>query len=73
MADEKRPGHIESAWPSDAGEHPVSELISKRQGADTPYGEVDLPLPLERHGRHWVVREPGTPRRDTDFGGDESI
>jgi len=74
MAVQKRPDHIERAWPGEGEDHPVSELVSQRQGADTPFGnDVELPLPLERHGRHWVVREPGTERRDTDFGGDESI
>ncbi len=73
MARDKRPQHIERSWPSDADDHPVAELVSKRQGADTPFGEVDLPLPLERHGTHWVIREPGTERHDTDFGGDEGL
>lgn len=73
MAADQHPDHVERAWPTGADDHPVTELVSQRQGADIPFGQVELPLPLERHGRHWVVREPGTERRDTDFGGDESI
>lgn len=73
MAQEKNPEHIEPAWPSDEEGHPVSEFLSQRQGSDAPFGEVELPLPLERHGRNWVIRQPGTERRDTDFGGDEAI
>ncbi|MGB9376952.1 MAG: hypothetical protein WCB04_05490 [Mycobacteriales bacterium] len=71
MAQGKRAEHIERAWPNGPDEHPVAELVGELQGADRPYGELELPLPLERHGKHWVIREPGTERRDTDFGGDE--
>ncbi len=74
MPHNKHPEHIEPTWPADEDEHPVAQLVAERQGADTPFGnDVELPLPLERHGRHWVVREPGTERHDTDFGGDEAI
>ena len=75
MAQEKHPEYIEPTWPSSSpDDHPVTEVAAQRQGADAPFGnDFELPLPLERHGRHWVVREPGTERHDTDFGGDESV
>lgn len=71
---EKRRDYIEPTWPASDDEHPVTELASDIQGADRPFGaDIPIPAPIERHGRHWVLRPPGTPRHDIDYGGDESI
>ena len=73
--EERHPEYVEPTWPAaSADDHPVSELASDHQGAAAPFGDdIELPVPLERHGRHWTVRPPGTERHDTDYGGDESI
>lgn len=37
---------IDPAWPEDTeGDAPVSELVSDRQGAMSPFGDVTFPLP----------------------------
>lgn len=72
---EKHPEHIEPSWPAGQGEDkPVNELAAEQQGAASPFGnDMQLPVALERHGRHYTVRPPGRERHDTDFGGDESL
>lgn len=79
--DRHRPDHrraedrVEPTWPHfDEGEdRPVSELAGELQGADPPFGtDLHPPLPLERHGRFWSFRPPGSERRDSDFGPDEA-
>lgn len=71
---DKHPDEIEPGWPTGEGAEPVNELISDHQGAKVPFGDdIVLPVALERHGRHYTVRPPGSERHDTDFGGDESI
>ncbi len=73
--DSKHPDEVEPNWPADSADgKPVNELVADHQGAKSPFGDdIVLPVQLERHGRHYVVRPPGTERRDTDFGGDEAI
>ncbi len=72
---EKHPEYVDPTWPvHSADDKPVSELAAPWQGAQSPFGEhIELPVPLERHGRHYTVRPPGSERHDTDFGGDEAI
>lgn len=71
---DKHAEEIEPTWPVGDGEEPVNELASDHQGAKSPFGDdIVLPVALERHGRHYTVRAPGSERHDTDFGGDESI
>ncbi|MDP9240522.1 MAG: hypothetical protein M3O55_07760 [Actinomycetota bacterium] len=71
---DKHPEHIEPSWPAHGDGKPVNELAAEHQGAESPFGDdMDLPAPIERHGRHYVVRPPGSERHDTDFGGDESL
>ncbi|MEP6697263.1 MAG: hypothetical protein ABJA34_10335 [Pseudonocardiales bacterium] len=71
---DKHPEHIEPTWPTEGDDRPVNELAAEHQGAAPPFGDdIELPVPLERHGRHYVVRPPGSERHDTDFGGDESV
>jgi hypothetical protein len=42
---DKKKDRIDPAWPQVAdGEHPVSELVSDRQGAMSPFGDVSFPL-----------------------------
>ena len=67
---EKHPERIEETWPTyeSGDEHPVSELAAEVQGAEPPFGsDVHPPVPLERHGQRWTVREEGTPRHDTEY------
>jgi hypothetical protein len=48
MADKKTKG-IDPTWPdSGDGEHPVTELNADRQGALSPFGELDFPLTGEQ-------------------------
>lgn len=45
-ATNKNSDRIDPAWPEVSdGEHPVSELVSDRQGALSPFGEMTFPLP----------------------------
>ena len=73
--EQKHPEQVEPSWPGDSpDDKPVNELVSDHQGAKSPFGDdIELPVALERHGRHYSVRSPGSERHDTDFGGDESI
>jgi hypothetical protein len=43
---------IDPAWPGDDdnGQHPVSEVAADRQGALSPFGELEFPIPLDRLG-----------------------
>lgn len=42
------PGRQDPDWPElPDGEHPVSELISSNQGASSPFGDLEFPLPPE--------------------------
>ncbi len=72
---DKHPEQIDPTWPADtAGDSSVNEFLADHQGAKSPFGDdISLPVALERHGRHYTPRAPGSERRDTDFGGDESI
>ncbi|MDQ6875129.1 MAG: hypothetical protein M3042_08740 [Actinomycetota bacterium] len=72
---ERHPEYVEPTWPARSeDDKPVSELAAEHQGAQSPFGsDIALPVPLERHGRHYVVRPPGAERHDTDYGGDEAI
>ena len=36
-------------WPEDV-EHPVSELMAPVQGASSPFGEIEFPLPADQLG-----------------------
>jgi hypothetical protein len=48
MADKKTKG-IDPTWPDFGdGEHPVTELNADRQGALSPFGELDFPLTGEQ-------------------------
>lgn len=51
----KHPERIDPDWPHyDQGEdHAVSELTSETQGAQMPFGDIDLPADLERDGHSW--------------------
>jgi hypothetical protein len=41
---EKKHKGIDPTWPGEAGEHPVTELASDRQGALSPFGDITFPL-----------------------------
>ena len=46
VADKKQ--YVDNGWPEVAeGEHAVSELVSNRAGAMSPFGETTFPLPVE--------------------------
>jgi hypothetical protein len=41
----KDTGRIDPTWPAEVdGGHPVSELAADRQGALSPYGDLEFPL-----------------------------
>jgi hypothetical protein len=43
---EKKSKGVDPSWPvAAAGDHPVSEFNADRQGALSPFGEVEFPLP----------------------------
>jgi len=49
---------IDPTWPHAAdGEHPVSELAAEWQGALSPFGDVEFPLPVEQLGYTHPVTE----------------
>lgn len=42
----KRGKGVDPTWPeSSDGDHPVTELNSDRQGALSPFGDIEFPLP----------------------------
>lgn len=52
---------IESTWPRNGGDEPVSELASEHQGAEAPYGsDVHPPIDLAAYRRSTgrAVAEP---------------
>lgn len=43
---EKKSKGVDPNWPkASSGDHPVSEFNADRQGALSPFGEVEFPLP----------------------------
>lgn len=49
MAKATRKGRIDPTWPElPDGEHPVSELASSTQGALSPFGDLEFPLPADK-------------------------
>ncbi|MGH3793724.1 MAG: hypothetical protein ACRDSP_02425 [Pseudonocardiaceae bacterium] len=49
MADANSNARIDPTWPTWSDEdHPVSELAATVQGALSPYGEVNFPLPADQ-------------------------
>lgn len=47
MAEPERPT-VDPTWPKLSEEdHPVTELLAPVQGALSPFGEVELPLPAD--------------------------
>lgn len=40
--------HVDNGWPTtDPDDHAVSELVTDRTGASSPFGEVVFPLPSD--------------------------
>jgi len=55
VAKAARPERIDPYWPEapEGHQHPVSELASHTQGALSPFGEMEFPLPADQIGyRH---------------------
>lgn len=51
MASKKSGMGVDPTWPhGDDGGHPVTELNSDRQGALSPFGDVEFPLPSHTLG-----------------------
>ncbi|GAA2810075.1 hypothetical protein [Saccharopolyspora taberi] len=45
MAGKTKKDRIDPAWPKVAdGEHPVTELLTDKQGALSPFGDTSFPL-----------------------------
>ncbi|MGW0159528.1 hypothetical protein ACWDUN_09415 [Mycobacterium sp. NPDC003323] len=45
---DKKNQYVDNGWPEVAdGDHAVSELVSNRAGAMSPFGEVTFPLPAD--------------------------
>jgi hypothetical protein len=44
-------------WPEVDGGHPVTELMAPTQGAPSPYGETEFPLPADQLGYEHPVTE----------------
>jgi hypothetical protein len=49
------PDRIDPTWPQ--GDHPVTELATDWQGALSPFGDVEFPLPVEDLGYTHPVTE----------------
>ncbi|MCQ9353545.1 hypothetical protein NQ015_10990 [Corynebacterium sp. 153RC1] len=52
MANIKKNGYVDPGWPKHVpGDgHAVTELISKVAGANSPYGDIEFPVPVEELG-----------------------
>ncbi len=44
-------------WPEVDGGHPVTELLAPTQGASSPFGETQFPLPADELGYEHPVTE----------------
>ncbi|WP_151550345.1 MULTISPECIES: hypothetical protein [Corynebacterium] len=52
MANVEKKGYVDPGWPDVApGEHPVTDLISEYDGANSPWGnDFIFPVPYEETG-----------------------
>ncbi|QDZ43488.1 hypothetical protein [Corynebacterium sp. sy039] len=52
MSGIEKKGYVDPGWPKNipGDGHVVTEIIAKLPGADSPYGDVELPLPVEELG-----------------------
>ncbi|MDO4927445.1 MAG: hypothetical protein Q3976_00030 [Corynebacterium sp.] len=48
----KKNGYVDPGWPEHVpgGGHPVTELMSKKIGAESPFGDVEFPVPASETG-----------------------
>ena len=44
-------------WPEVDGGHPITELLAPTQGAASPFGETQFPLPADQLGYEHPVTE----------------
>ena len=44
---EARSDYVDPTWPGSAGDHPVGEIVSDRQGSLSPFGDESFPVPAE--------------------------
>lgn len=44
-------------WPQVDGGHPITELMAPTQGAASPFGEIEFPLPADQLGYEHPVTE----------------
>lgn len=48
VADARKTRYVDNGWPTtDPDDHAVSELVTDRTGASSPFGEVVFPLPSD--------------------------
>ncbi|WP_295628540.1 hypothetical protein [uncultured Corynebacterium sp.] len=47
--DKKKNQYVDPGWPKglEPGEHPVTEIVARHAGADSPYGDITFPVPAE--------------------------
>ena len=52
MANLEKKGYVDPGWPKQTpgGGHYVTEVIAKFAGANSPYGDVEFPVPAEELG-----------------------
>ena len=48
--DEKTPPGGDGFWPQVEDGHPITELMAPVQGASSPFGETEFPVPAEQLG-----------------------
>lgn len=47
MVKQKRTERTDPAWPDHGGAQPVTELAAPLQGALSPFGDIQFPLPAD--------------------------
>lgn len=52
MANLEKKGYVDPGWPKQTpgGGHYVTEVLAKFAGANSPYGDVEFPVPAEELG-----------------------
>ncbi|GGG79104.1 hypothetical protein [Corynebacterium pelargi] len=52
MANMEKKGYVDPGWPKHVpGDgHAVTEMVAKVAGAETPFGDIELPVPPEKVG-----------------------
>ncbi|CAB0722757.1 hypothetical protein I4J32_11315 [Corynebacterium diphtheriae bv. mitis] len=52
MSNMEKKGYVDPGWPKHVpgGGHAVTEMVAKVAGANSPWGDIEFPVPAEQTG-----------------------